>query len=121
MPVSPLAHEHELMTCPEFAARVRAAFSRIAREVLAEAPGTAGYPLRAALARGAINPSDLTGPGYAPALATDPVISAAAATGRLEGQTGSAQAAITDEQLLTAVRQVWNSIAGVVEQPTIGA
>ncbi|MFB6630044.1 hypothetical protein ACFCWY_09120 [Streptomyces sp. NPDC056362] len=120
MPLSTLSQEHELMSSPAFAARVRAAFSRVAREVLAEDRTTSGYPLRSALARGTLNPSDLAGHGYAPAVATDPLISAAAAAGRVEGQADSAQTAVTDEQLLDAVRRIWNSIAGVTE-PSPGA
>ncbi|MFE1270624.1 hypothetical protein [Streptomyces sp. NPDC058758] len=118
MPISALIDEHALMRSPAFADRVRTAFVRVAREVLAEDPDTQGYPLRSALARNALNPSDLTGPGYAPALATDPLVSAAAAAGRVEGQPDSSQAGITDEQLLDAVRRTWNLIAGVVEPPT---
>ncbi|MFJ5143069.1 hypothetical protein [Streptomyces sp. NPDC088707] len=118
MPTSTLIAEHDLlMRSTVFAARVRAAFSRVAREVLAENPSISGYPLRSALARGALNPSDLTGPGYAPAIATDPLISAAAAAGQVEGQPDSAQAAVTDDQLLDAVRRTWNLIAGVAEPP----
>ncbi|MFE0640158.1 hypothetical protein ACFW2Y_00800 [Streptomyces sp. NPDC058877] len=116
MPISSLLDEHaRLMSNPDFCVRVRAAFVRIAREVLAEHPDTDGYPLRSALARGALTPSDLLGPGYAPLIATDPVVSAAAAAGYVEDQPSSAQAAITDEQLLDAVRRAWNLIAGVVE------
>ncbi|MER7951983.1 hypothetical protein ABTY59_31790 [Streptomyces sp. NPDC096079] len=119
MPVSMLIDEHDrLMRNATFAARVRVAFGRVAREVLAETPSTVGYPLRFALARGTLNPSDFTGSGYAPAIATDPVISAAAADGHVDGQPDSAQAAITDQQLLDAVRRNWNPIAGVVDQAT---
>ncbi|MFJ8301354.1 hypothetical protein ACIQ9R_36385 [Streptomyces sp. NPDC094447] len=117
MPTSTLAAEHALMRSQTFADRTHAAFARVAREVLAEDLGTPGYPLRSALARSTLNPTDLTGPGYAPALATDSLISAAAAAGHIEGQPDSAQAAITDEQLVDAVRRTWNLIAGVVEQP----
>ncbi|WP_053641456.1 MULTISPECIES: hypothetical protein [unclassified Streptomyces] len=116
MLISSLLDEHTRLMCnADFCARVRAAFVRIAREVLAERPDTDGYPLRSALARGALTPSDLLGPGYAPLIATDPAISAAAAAGHVEGQPGSAQAAVTDGQLLDAVRRAWNLIAGVVE------
>ncbi|NML55187.1 hypothetical protein HHL19_35320 [Streptomyces sp. R302] len=118
MPTSALVDEHALMCSPAFADRVRAAFARVAREVLTEAPATHGYPLRSALARSVLNPSDLTGPGYAPALATDPLISAAAADGRIDGHPDSSQAAVTDDQLLDAVRRTWNLIAGVVDQPS---
>ncbi|MFF0754419.1 hypothetical protein [Streptomyces sp. NPDC004267] len=116
MPVSTLIDEHDrLMRNATFAARVRVAFGRVAREVLAETPSTAGFPLRSALARGTLNPSDFSGPGYAPAIATDSVISTVAAAGYIEGQPDSSQAAITDQQLLDAVRRNWNPLAGVVD------
>ncbi|MEW1700366.1 hypothetical protein [Streptomyces sp. NPDC091278] len=98
-----------------FAARVRVAYVRVAREVLAEDPETTGYPLRSAFARTVLTVTDLAGPGYAPLIATDPAVSAAAEAGHVEGQGDSAQAAVTDTMLQDAVRRGWNLSAGVSE------
>lgn len=114
MPASTLLDEHDnLVRNPTFAARVRTAFTRVAREVLAEAPEVDGNPLRVALARSVLNPNDFTAPGLAPVIASDPAVSEAAAAGRITGEPDSAQAAVTDEQILTAVRAAWNLTAGV--------
>ncbi|MGA5411552.1 hypothetical protein ACPCSC_30395 [Streptomyces lavendulocolor] len=113
MPVSPLLDEHDLLVRnAKFAARVRMAFTRVAREVLTESPDTPGNPLRVSLARALLNPGDLTGPGMAPLIATDPTVSAAAAAGRT-ADLDSAQNAVTDDQILNAVRGAWNLAAGV--------
>ncbi|MFD4933432.1 hypothetical protein [Streptomyces virginiae] len=113
MPASTLIAEHELGRHTLFTARVRTAFTRVAREVLAEDPSTPGNPLRISLARTMINPGDGTTPGLAPVIAADPVISAAAAAGRDDANPDSAQAAVTDEEILLAVRRAWNLTAGV--------
>ncbi|AKN68773.1 hypothetical protein QR97_02215 [Streptomyces sp. PBH53] len=114
MPVSTLLDEHnQLVRNPTFAARVRTAFTRVAREVLSEDPETPGNPLRVSLARTVLNPSDFTNPGLTPVIAADPDISAAAAAGYQPDVPDSAQAAVTDEQILTAVRNAWNLTAGV--------
>ncbi|WP_086825716.1 hypothetical protein [Streptomyces sp. NRRL B-24572] len=114
MPVCSLIDEHNLLVRnATFAARVRTAFTRVARDVLAEDPATAGYPLRVSLARSVLNPSDFTSPGLAPAIAADPVVSATAAAGHDPAAPDSAQAAVSDEQILTAVRDAWNSTAGI--------
>ncbi|MEU8540917.1 hypothetical protein AB0C52_13170 [Streptomyces sp. NPDC048717] len=114
MPVCSLLDEHDhLVRNPTFAARVRTAFTRVAREVLTEDPSTAGYPLRVSLARTVLNPGEFASPGLAPVIAADPAISAAAAAGHIPGDPDSAQAAVSDEQILTAVRAAWNSTAGI--------
>lgn len=114
MSVCSLLDEHNhLVRNPTFAARVRTAFTRVAREVLAEDPATAGYPLRVSLARSVLNPSDFTSPGLAPVIAADPIVSATAAAGHNPGDPDSAQAAVSDEQILTAVRAAWNPTAGL--------
>ncbi|MFG2986266.1 hypothetical protein ACGFYQ_34280 [Streptomyces sp. NPDC048258] len=114
MPISTLLNEHDLlMRNAQFAARVRAAFSRVAREVLTEDPSTPGNPLRVSLARQVLNPGDWSNPGLAPVIATDPEISSSAAAGTINGTPDSAQAAVTDEQILDAVRRAWNVTAGV--------
>ncbi|RSS97267.1 hypothetical protein EF903_01730 [Streptomyces sp. WAC05292] len=116
MPVSTLLNEHELMRDTKFAARVRAAFIREARVVLEEDPATPGNPLRVALARQVLNPGDWTTPGLAPVIATDSEVAAAAATGST-GTAESAQAAVTDDLILSAVRRAWNVTAGVSPSP----
>ncbi|WP_329317395.1 hypothetical protein OG723_44230 (plasmid) [Streptomyces sp. NBC_01278] len=113
MPESTLLQEHELVRNVVFGARVRTAITRVAREVLAEAPSTPGNPLRVALARGTLNPGDYTSPGRASVIAADPVISAAAAASPTPDDPQEAQKAITDEQILTAVRAAWNTMAGL--------
>ncbi|MEU3501187.1 hypothetical protein ABZ726_10575 [Streptomyces hundungensis] len=118
-PVSLLVEHDHLMRNPQFAARVRAAFTRIAREILTEDPATQGYPLRVALARTVLNPGDWNAPGLAPVIAADPEISGAAAAGYVPGNADSAQAAVTDEQIITAVRRAWNITAGVTPDPAV--
>lgn len=113
MPTSTLLQEHELVRNPAFGARVRTAVTRVAREVLAEDPSTPGNPLRVALARGSLNPGDYTGPGRAGIIAADPVISAAAASSATPDDPQEAQKAITDEQILAAVRTAWNTMSGL--------
>ncbi|MER7759481.1 hypothetical protein [Streptomyces sp. NPDC097619] len=113
----PLFLENELTHDPVFIARVRAAVTRIAREVLSEPADTPGHPLRTGLARSVLNPADSTTPGLAPSIAADPNISAAAAAAPLPIDGGAAEARITDEQILDAVRQAWDLTAGVGPAP----
>ncbi|WP_167163016.1 hypothetical protein [Streptomyces sp. MBT27] len=115
--VSLLVEHDHLMRNPQFAARVRVAFTRIAREILTEDPSTPGYPLRVALARTVLNPGDWNAPGLAPVIAADPVISGAAAIGYTPDNADSAQASVTDDQIITAVRRAWNITAGVTPDP----
>ncbi|MEU6755974.1 hypothetical protein [Streptomyces sp. NPDC046685] len=115
MPISTLLNEHELMRNTTFTARVRAAVCRVARDVLVEDPTTPGNPLRVSLARQVLNPGGWTTPGLTPVIATDAEISAAAAGS--PDTPDSAQAAITDELILDAVRRAWNLTAGVAPQP----
>jgi hypothetical protein len=116
MPSTLLDEHNHLVQNTSFAARVRTAFTRVAREVLQEDPTTPGHPLRMSLARTVLNPGDFTAPGLAPVIAADPGVSTAAAAGYVEGQPDSAQAAVTDEQILTAVRDAWNLTAGVAPE-----
>ncbi|WP_328491182.1 hypothetical protein [Streptomyces zaomyceticus] len=112
-PLSTLLDEHNrLVRNSTFHARVRTAFTRVGREVLAEDPQTPGNPLRVGLARSVLNPTDYTSPGYAPTIAADPTVSAVAAAGFVLNDPDSAQAAVTDAQILTAVRAAWDVIAG---------
>ncbi|MGI5337648.1 hypothetical protein ACQEVS_09755 [Streptomyces sp. CA-181903] len=110
---SPLLTQHVLATHPTFQARVRMAFSHVARDVCAEDPTTAGHDLRYALARTAVNPSDLTSPGYASAIATNPAVAAAAQTA-YDGTPDSTDSGVSDELIVQAVRQVWNVLCGWV-------
>ncbi|MFD7334941.1 hypothetical protein ACFV98_02910 [Streptomyces violascens] len=122
MSMSPLLAEHDLLVrSSQFCSRVRMAFARIAREVMAESPDTHGNPLRVAFARTVLSPADLAGPGQAAVIATDATVSAAALAAYAEGQPDAAQAAVTDEQILTAVRAAWNITAGVSPAPADGA
>ncbi|MBT2395260.1 hypothetical protein [Streptomyces sp. ISL-100] len=115
---SALVHEHDLISNPVFCARVRMAFTRVAREVLSQQgdPGTPGNQLRVSLARSVLNPPDLTAHGMAPVIASDPDVSTAADAGRIDGQADSAQSAVTDELILAAVRNAWDLTAGVNPQ-----
>lgn len=117
MPAFSLLDEHNvLVRNTQFSARVRMAFVHIAREILAEDPNTPGNPLRASLARTWLTPSDFNSPGLTPVVASDPDVAAAAAAGYVVGQPDSAQAAVTDEQILAAVRNAWNMTAGVTSE-----
>lgn len=120
MPVSTLLSENDLMRDPTFGARVRTAFCRVARDVLAEDPTTPGNPLRVSLARQVLNPGDWATPGLAPVIATDAEVSAAAAAGS-SGTPDSAQAAVTDAQILDAVRRAWNLTSGFSPSAPPGA
>ncbi|MFC0843563.1 hypothetical protein ACFH04_07430 [Streptomyces noboritoensis] len=71
---------------------------------------TPGNPLRLSLARSVLNPGDYTTPALAAVIATDPAVSDA---GYTPSDPDSAQAAVSDEQILTAVRAAWNITAGV--------
>ncbi|WP_370419020.1 hypothetical protein AB8O64_11235 [Streptomyces sp. QH1-20] len=111
---SALLTQHALATNPSFQARVRMAFSHVAKEICAEDPTTPGHDLRYALARIALNPSDLTASGYAPVIATDTEVAAAAQSVPEGGASDAAQEAVGDELILAAVRKVWNSACGWV-------
>ncbi|AWI32680.1 hypothetical protein [Streptomyces tirandamycinicus] len=112
MPLSTLLAEHDLLCNPKFGSRVRMALIRVARDVLNEDPATPGNPLRVGFARTVLTPGDFTSPGNASVIAADPTISTAAAAGAIEGDPDSAQAALTDEQIVTAVSAAWNVLAG---------
>ncbi|MEU7228943.1 hypothetical protein [Streptomyces chrestomyceticus] len=123
MPAIPLSSMHALALYPAFAARVRMAWTYVARQVLIEDPATPGNPLRVSLARAVLNPADLsvaTSTGLTPVIATcDTVIAAAAAAS--SQQPDALSEAVTDEQLLTAVKEAWNITAGVPRDLLIAA
>ncbi|MGA5127743.1 hypothetical protein ACPCAG_31130 [Streptomyces pseudogriseolus] len=106
--------EHALAVDATFRARVHLAFLHIAKEVAAEPADTPGHPLRASLARSLYAPN-LDSDGYAPAVATCPEVSAAAAAAYSEENPAAAQAAVSDTVLLDAVRTLWNSLSGYAE------
>ncbi|MGA5135157.1 hypothetical protein ACPCTO_35805 [Streptomyces olivoreticuli] len=114
MAPAPLLTQHVLAATPAFQARVRMAFSHVAQEVCREEPTTPGHDLRYALARTVFNPSDLAAPGFAPAIATNSRV-AAAAQAAYDGTSGSsAESGVSDELIVEAVRQMWNYACGWV-------
>ncbi|MFJ4342690.1 hypothetical protein [Streptomyces sp. NPDC088915] len=123
MPAIPLASMHALALNPEFAARVRMAWTYIARRVLTEDPDTPGNPLRVGLARTVLNPADLsvaTSAGLTPVITTcDTIITAAASASSQDPE--AMDAAITDDQLLAAVEEAWNITAGVPRDLLVAA
>ncbi|MFD7505372.1 hypothetical protein [Streptomyces sp. NPDC059850] len=115
MPAISLTAMHTLALYGPFAARVRMAWTYVARQVLDEAPSTPGNPLRVSLARSVLNPSDLTGAtsaGLTPVIATCETVLTAAA-GAPSSEPAELCDAVTDEQLITAVKDAWNITAGV--------
>ncbi|QFG13265.1 hypothetical protein SEA_GILGAMESH_73 [Streptomyces phage Gilgamesh] len=103
--------EHALAKDETFRARVHLAFLHVAQEVAAEPADTPGHPLRVSLARSLYAP-ELSSDGYAPAVATCPAVSAAAAAAYSEENPAAAQAAVSDDVVLDAVRSLWNSLCG---------
>ncbi|WP_328333313.1 MULTISPECIES: hypothetical protein [unclassified Streptomyces] len=92
--------------------RVRMAIAVIAQEVFREDPATPGYPLRWNVARTALSPSTDQAAQMAPGLIVAPALLAAAASAGSSAPAAMA-GAITDEQILDAIRQGWNAVAGV--------
>ncbi|MFG2141821.1 hypothetical protein [Streptomyces sp. NPDC048650] len=106
---------HALALYGPFAARVRMAWTYVARQVLDETPETPGNPLRVSLARSVLNPADLsaaTSAGLTPVIATCETVLAAAATATSQEPAALCEA-ISDDQLLTAVKDAWNITSGV--------
>ncbi|NEW73771.1 hypothetical protein [Streptomyces rhizosphaericus] len=114
MPALSLTAMHTLALYGPFAARVRMAWTYVARQVLDEDPATPGNPLRVSLARSVLNPSDLTGAtsGLTPVIATCETVLTAAA-GAPSPEPAALCDAVTDDQLITAVKDAWNITAGV--------
>ncbi|MEE1764427.1 hypothetical protein [Streptomyces sp. SP18BB07] len=99
--------------------RVRMAIAVVAQEIFAESPTTAGYPLRWNLAKTVLSPTEDQAAAMMVALVVSPnLLAAAASTGSTDPV--SMAAAITDEQILSAIRQGWNAVAGV-SPATVGA
>ncbi|MFB6505605.1 hypothetical protein ACFC07_22060 [Streptomyces sp. NPDC056099] len=88
------------------------AIALVAQEVFAEDPSTPGYPLRWNLARTALSPTAEQAGGMMTGLVlSPPLLAAAASTGSADSAVMAA--AITDEQIIEAVRQGWNAVSGV--------
>lgn len=103
---------------PSLLPRVRMAIAMIAQEVFAESPDTAGYPMRWNLAKTVLSPTEAQAAQMMVGIvASPPMVAAAAATGTTD-PAGMA-AAISDDQILGAIRVGWNAVAGV--SPTASA
>jgi hypothetical protein len=89
------------------------AIAVIAQEVLTEPSTTPGYPLRWNLAKTVLSPTEAQAASMMVGLVVSPNLLAAAAAAHTTDPVTMA-AAITDEQLLDAVRQGWSAVAGVV-------
>lgn len=111
LPLS-LAAMCDLACEPSLLPRLRMAIAVIAQEVFREDPATPGYPLRWNLARTALSPSTEQAAQMAPSLLVTPALLAAASSAASPAPPAMA-AAITDEQILDAIRQGWNVLAGV--------
>ena len=92
--------------------RVRMAVAMVAQEVFAEDPSTPGYAMRWNFCKTVLYPTDMqAGATLVGLVVSQPILAAIAATGAADAP--SIAAALTDEQLLDAVRQGWNTSAGV--------
>ncbi|MGV9509279.1 hypothetical protein ACWDQZ_27140 [Streptomyces tendae] len=108
----PLTVLCDLACEPSLLPRVRMAIAVIAQEVFAEDPSTGGYPLRFNLARTVLSPTEAQAASMTPGLVmSPPMLAAAAATGLTDPV--ALAAAITDDQLLDAIRLGWNAVSGV--------
>lgn len=92
--------------------RVRMAIAMIAQEVFAEPKETPGYPLRWNLAKTVLSPTEAQAASMMVGLVVYPDLLAAAVAANTTDPVAMA-AAITDEQLLGAIRAGWNAVAGV--------
>ncbi|MET9776131.1 hypothetical protein ABZ023_18055 [Streptomyces sp. NPDC006367] len=107
---------------PSLLPRVRMAIAVVAQEVFVESPDTPGYPLRWNLAKSVLSPTEAQAASMTVGLVVSPLLlEAAAAAGTTDP--AAMAAAITDEQLLSAIRLGWNPVSGVrpatvTEQPT---
>ncbi|MFF4543599.1 hypothetical protein ACFY1J_05040 [Streptomyces sp. NPDC001406] len=92
--------------------RVRMAIAVVAQEVFAESNETPGYPLRWNLAKTVLSPTEEQAASMMVGLVVYPDLLAAAAAANTTDPVAMA-AAITDEQLLAAIRAGWNAVSGV--------
>ncbi|MFI9078811.1 hypothetical protein ACIGW8_20430 [Streptomyces sioyaensis] len=97
--------------------RVRMAIAIVAQEVFVESADTPGYPLRWNLAKTVLSPTEAQAASMMVALVVYPGVLAAAAAANTTDPVAMATA-ITDEQLLDAVRAGWNAVSGVAPPVT---
>ena len=95
----------DLVAAVDFRKRVATAFYFVAREVFTET-GVNGHEQRANFARSIVLQDFDAFLQYAAMVATDPTIVA-------NGPYANPATAPTDAQILTAVRGMWNTLAGV--------
>jgi hypothetical protein len=93
------------------------AIAVIAQEVFAEPPTTSGYPLRWNLAKTVLSPTEAQAASMMVGLVVYPELLAAATAAGTTDPVAMA-AAITDEQLLDAIRAGWNAVSGVSPDAT---
>ncbi|MFJ1552699.1 hypothetical protein [Streptomyces mirabilis] len=100
---------------PTLLPRVRMAIAVVAQEVFAEPPGTFGYPMRWNLSKTVLSPTEAQAGQMMVGFVASPPMLAAAAAAVAGGATGfvAMAAAITDDEILGAVRVGWNAVAGV--------
>ncbi|MFI7299243.1 hypothetical protein ACWCY6_17445 [Streptomyces sp. 900105755] len=119
MPALPLSLQAicGLATEPTLLPRVRMAIAMIAQEVFAEPPDTPGYPARWNLSKTVLSPTEPQAAQMMVGIvASPPMIAAAAAAAAAAGgatDPTAMAAAITDDEILNAIRMGWNAVAGV--------
>ncbi|AXI91302.1 hypothetical protein SAM9427_36625 (plasmid) [Streptomyces sp. ETH9427] len=118
----PLADICALACEPSLLPRVRMAIAVVAQEVFAESPDTPGYPMRWNLSKTVLSPTEAQAAQMMVGIVASPPILMAAAAAAAGGATDavSLAAAITDDQILGAIRLGWNAVSGVspeVAQP----
>ncbi|WP_086680113.1 hypothetical protein [Streptomyces pseudogriseolus] len=111
----PLADICALACEPSLLPRVRMAIAVVAQEVFAESPDTPGYPMRWNLAKTVLSPTEAQAGQMMVGIVASPPILMAAAAAAAGGATDSVSmaAAISDEQILDAIRTGWNAVSGV--------
>ena len=97
---------------PSLLPRVRAAIAIVAQEVIAEDSATPGYPLRWSLARTILSPTEAQAASMMVGLVVTPDLLTAAA-GAASTDPATMATAITDQQIIDAVRGGWGAVAGV--------
>lgn len=107
-----LEEQYDLLAMNQtFRKRVVMGFFTVAREVLGAAP-TGEDLLQRGFARNIIMNTDVSQNGYVAAIATDPTVVAAAVAGYNPTDANSAQAAVTNDEILQAIRIAWDVISG---------
>lgn len=105
MPID-LRKQYDLATDRTFNERVAMALYTVAREVLNEPHDTLHSPLRIRFAQGILTASVSSFTGYAAVVVADPTIA---------GGNSASNSQITDPIILTAIRNIWNRLSGVIE------